>query len=233
MNTPPVIALEDVRRTYAMGDGVVHALAGVTTAFHAGQFWAVMGASGSGKSTLLNLLGCLDRPTAGRYWFDGEDVSLKDDDGLSEIRLRRIGFIFQSFNLIPQLSVQENIEMPLYYQGMVAEESAQRAAELAERVGLGDRLQHRPTELSGGQQQRVAIARALANTPRILLADEPTGNLDSHTGEQIMNFLQELNQQGVTIIMVTHEPHIAAYAGYQLHMRDGVIDRIENGADHA
>ncbi len=233
MSVPPVIALEEVRRTYVMGGSEVHALAGVSVAFDAGSFWAVMGASGSGKSTLLNVLGCLDRPTAGRYLFDGEDVSRKDDDGLSEIRLRRIGFIFQSFNLIPQLSVQENIEMPLYYQGLPVEESAAHAAELAGRVGLSDRLQHRPTELSGGQQQRVAIARALANNPRILLADEPTGNLDSQTGDQIMALLQELNEQGVTIIMVTHEPHIAACAGHRLHMRDGVVDRIEHGDDHA
>ncbi len=224
-----VISLQDVRRTYRMGTTDVHALAGVTVDFDYGDFWAIMGASGSGKSTMLNLLGCLDRPTSGQYQFEGQDVSQKDDDGLSEIRLQRIGFIFQSFNLIPQLSVRENIELPLYYQGISAVESAARAERLAERVGLQDRLHHRPAELSGGQQQRVAIARSLANDPRVLLADEPTGNLDSHTSEQIMRFLQELNQQGVTIIMVTHEADIAAFASARLHMRDGLIDNIDRG----
>lgn len=226
-DSQPVIELDNVRRVYRMGTEEVHALAGVTMAFSRGSFWAVMGASGSGKSTLLNLLGCLDRPTSGRYLFDGDDVSLKDDDGLSEIRLQRIGFIFQSFNLIPQLSVRENIELPLYYQGVDVRERTQQADRLAERVGLQDRLLHRPTELSGGQQQRVAIARALANNPRILLADEPTGNLDSHTSEQIMTFLQDLNTQGLTIIMVTHEADIAEFASARLHMQDGAIDRVE------
>lgn len=223
----PVIQLHDVHRTYTMGRERVHALAGVTVAFCPGDFWAIMGASGSGKSTLLNLLGCLDRPTSGQYLFEGDDVGSKDDDALSELRLRRIGFIFQSFHLIPQLSVRENIELPLYYQGLPMHESARRAEALAERVGLQDRLAHRPTELSGGQQQRVAIARALANQPRVLLADEPTGNLDSQTSTQIMEFLRELNQQGVTIVMVTHELDIAEYAQSRLHMRDGVVDRVE------
>ena len=225
----PVIHLEDVHRTYVMGRESVHALAGVTLSFFAGDFWAIMGASGSGKSTLLNLLGCLDRPSSGQYLFEDEDVGSKDDDGLSELRLRRIGFIFQSFHLIPQLSVRENIELPLYYQGLPAQESARQAEALAERVGLQDRLSHRPTELSGGQQQRVAIARALANQPRVLLADEPTGNLDSQTSAQIMEFLAELNQQGVTIVMVTHEDDIAEYAHARLHMRDGLVDRLEQG----
>lgn len=228
-----LISLRDVRRIYQMGDTAVHALDGVTVDFQRGEFWAILGASGSGKSTMLNLLGCLDRPTSGQYWFEGEDVALKDDDGLSAIRLQRIGFIFQSFNLIPQLTVQENIELPLYYQGMDQAHSAKRAADLAERVGLADRLRHRPVELSGGQQQRVAIARALANDPRILLADEPTGNLDSTTSGQIMAFLKDLNEQGVTIIMVTHEPDIAAYASRHMHMRDGLIDRIEGDPVHA
>jgi putative ABC transport system ATP-binding protein len=230
----PLIQLQEVRRTYRMGNTDVHALDGVSVSFAAGSFWAIMGASGSGKSTMLNLLGCLDRPTGGRYLFEGEDISTKDDDGLSAIRLRSIGFIFQSFNLIPQLTVRENIELPLYYQGLNTDESARRATALAEQVGLADRLQHRPTELSGGQQQRVAIARALANQPRILLADEPTGNLDSHTGQQIMRFLQTLNEEhGMTVIMVTHEADIAAYAGARLHMRDGRMDRIEGDAAHA
>jgi len=224
----PIIRLKDLRKVYTMGDNEVHALAGITAEFQRGEFWAIMGSSGSGKSTMLNLLGCLDRPTQGSYHLEGRDVSGLDDDALSNIRLKRIGFIFQSFNLITQMTVQENIELPLYYQGWDAKESRDRAAQLADRVGLGDRLGHRPTELSGGQQQRVAVARALANDPAILLADEPTGNLDSATGVQIMALLQELHESGVTIIMVTHEDDIAAHASHQMHMKDGLIDRIES-----
>jgi len=223
-----VIDLDEVHKHYRMGDQTVRALDGVSVGFETGSFWAIMGPSGSGKSTMLNLLGCLDRPTRGRYILDGTDVSRLDDDALSDIRLRRIGFIFQSFNLIQQLTVRENIELPLYYLGLPPERSAAKAAELAAMVGLETRLGHRPTELSGGQQQRVAVARALSNDPRILLADEPTGNLDSATGQQIMQLLEQLNQQGRTIIMVTHEPEIAAHAAHQLHMRDGRIDRIES-----
>jgi putative ABC transport system ATP-binding protein len=189
-----------------------------------------MGPSGSGKSTLLNLLGCLDRPTEGQYYLAGQDVGAMDDDSLSDLRLRELGFIFQSFNLIPQLTVQENIELPLYYLGWEAHRAAEKARELAETVGLGDRLLHRPTELSGGQQQRVAVARSLANDPKVLLADEPTGNLDSATGASIMELLTGLNRQGKTIILVTHEADIAAFASSQLHMRDGKVDRIEG--DH-
>lgn len=222
-----VVQIENVEKIYRMGDQDVHALAGVSIAFESGSFSAVMGPSGSGKSTMLNLLGCLDRPSAGRYILDGHDVSTLDDDELSAVRLRRLGFIFQSFNLIPQLTVQENIELPLYYLDWDAARSAERARELAGQVGLGDRLGHRPTELSGGQQQRVAVARALSNDPTIILADEPTGNLDSATGDQIMTMLAELNQQGKTIIMVTHEPEIAAFSSQQVHMRDGLIERIE------
>ncbi|MBN2137934.1 MAG: ABC transporter ATP-binding protein [Sedimentisphaerales bacterium] len=210
-----------------MGDQQVNALAGVSTTFSAGGFCAIMGPSGSGKSTMLNLLGCLDRATRGRYILEGTDVSTLDDDALSELRLRHLGFIFQSFNLIPQLTVQRNIELPLYYLGWDSESSAERAVELADKVGLAERLNHRPTELSGGQMQRVAIARALANDPRILLADEPTGNLDTATGEQILQLLAELNEQGKTIIMVTHEPDIAMLARTRLHMRDGLIETIE------
>lgn len=221
-----IIRMKDLRKTYVMGDNRVHALAGVNTEFCRGEFWAIMGSSGSGKSTMLNLLGCLDRPTSGVYELEGQDVSQMDDNALSNIRLKRIGFIFQSFNLIAQMTVQENIELPLYYQGWDADQSRERAAELADRVGLGTRLDHRPSQLSGGQQQRVAVARALANDPAILLADEPTGNLDSATGEQIMELLCELNQAGVTIIMVTHEDEIAAYASHQLIMKDGVIDQV-------
>jgi putative ABC transport system ATP-binding protein len=222
-----IIALDNVRKIYQMGSTQVHALAGVTIAFHPGDFWAIMGPSGSGKSTMLNILGCLDRVTSGTYILEGNDVSTMEDDALSEIRLRHLGFIFQSFNLIPQLTVRRNIELPLYYLGWDAERSAARAVELAGMVGLEGRLDHRPTELSGGQMQRVAIARALANDPRILLADEPTGNLDTATGEQILEILTELNRQGKTIMMVTHETHVAAHANHCLHMRDGRIESIE------
>ena len=223
-----VIELEDVHKIYEMGEQQVNALAGVSTSFSAGGFYAIMGPSGSGKSTMLNLLGCLDRPSRGRYSLEGTDVNTLDDDALSELRLRHLGFIFQSFNLIPQLTVQRNIELPLYYLGWEADRSAARAVELALKVGLEERLGHRPTELSGGQMQRVAIARALANDPRILLADEPTGNLDTATGEQILELLGELNEQGKTIIMVTHEPDIAKLAHRRLHMRDGLIESIED-----
>jgi putative ABC transport system ATP-binding protein len=188
-----------------------------------------MGPSGSGKSTLLNLLGCLDRPTSGKYDFHGRDVSTLDDNALSELRLRELGFIFQSFNLIPQLTVEENIELPLYYLGWEHARSSARARELAEVVGLAERLDHRPMELSGGQQQRVAIARALANDAPILLADEPTGNLDSTTGQQILDLLVKLNKNGKTVIMVTHEQDIAVYATGQIHMLDGLVGRVEGG----
>ncbi len=222
-----VAVLEAVTKVYQMGEAQVRALAGVTVAFERGGFYAIMGASGSGKSTMLNLLGCLDRPTSGRYLLEGQDVAVLDDNALSEFRLRHLGFIFQSFNLIPQLTVSENIELPLYYLDWDANESAARVEEMAARVGLADRLEHRPAELSGGEQQRVAIARALASDPSILLADEPTGNLDSATSKQIMALLSELNEQGKTVLMVTHEPDLAAYASRRLHMQDGLIDRIE------
>ncbi len=220
-----VIRLTNVSRRYVMGQESVDALADVSIAFERGSFWAVMGPSGSGKSTLLNVLGCLDRITAGSYLLGGEDVAKLSDDALSGIRLRRIGFVFQSFNLIPQLTVAKNIELPLYYLGVGARESERRASELAEKVGLSHRLKHRPMQLSGGQMQRVAIARALANDPEVLLADEPTGNLDSKTGREILALLTELNRQGKTIIMVTHETDVAAVAGRTLHMLDGRIDR--------
>jgi putative ABC transport system ATP-binding protein len=222
-----IIRLEDAHKIYQMGNQQVNALAGVNVSFTRGSFWAVMGPSGSGKSTMMNILGCLDRLTTGRYYFEGQDVSTLNDDLLSSMRLRHLGFIFQSFNLIPQLTVQRNIELPLYYLGWDAVASAARAKELAEKVDLSNRLNHRPAELSGGQMQRVAIARALANDPQILLADEPTGNLDSSTGNQIMKLLTELNREGKTIFMVTHEPDIAAFAHKRLHMKDGIIDRIE------
>jgi putative ABC transport system ATP-binding protein len=225
-----IVRLENAKKIYQMGVEQVHALAGVNIAFTKGSFWAIMGPSGSGKSTMMNVLGCLDRLTSGSYFLDSQDVSQLEDDSLSDFRLRYLGFVFQSFNLIPQLTVQRNIELPLYYLGWDADRSAERARELAGEVGLADRLNHRPTELSGGQMQRVAIARALANDPQIIFADEPTGNLDSATGVQIMQLLTKLNEQGKTIIMVTHEPDIAAYAGHRLHMMDGVIDRIESAA---
>jgi putative ABC transport system ATP-binding protein len=222
-----LVRLEDVRKIYRMGATLVSALDGVTLSFREGDFLAIMGPSGSGKSTMLNLLGCLDRPTSGLYFLKGHNVAEMDDNRLSELRLRELGFIFQSFNLIPQLTVRENIELPLYYLGWEAEASHDRAIELAELVGLGDRLRHRPTELSGGQQQRVAIARSLVNDPAIILADEPTGNLDSVTGQQIMELLVDLNRGGKTIVMVTHEPDVAAFASHRLHMLDGRIERIE------
>ncbi len=222
-----VIKLEDAYKIYPMGTEEVRALNGVDIAFKKGSFWAIMGQSGSGKSTMMNILGCLDRLTKGRYLLEGEDVSQLDDDSLSEFRLRHLGFIFQSFNLVSQLTVQRNIEMPLYYLGWDSAESAERSRELAKNVGLGARLDHKPAQLSGGQMQRVAIARALANDPQILLADEPTGNLDSATGDQIIEMLKELNRNGKTIIMVTHEPDIAKNAKNILYMKDGVIERIE------
>ena len=225
-----IVRLESVSKVYHMGTQNVNALVDVSLTFKEGCFTAIMGPSGSGKSTMLNLLGCLDRPTRGKYFLGGRDVSGLNDNELSAIRLRRLGFIFQSFNLIPQLTVAENIEMPLYYLGWDADDSRTRAEELAEMVGLGERLEHRPTELSGGQQQRVAVARALANDPAVILADEPTGNLDSATGAQIMELMAELNRKGKTIIMVTHETHIAAYTRRRVHMLDGRIESIEEAA---
>ena len=225
-----LVRLVDVTKVYELGATEVRALAGVTVSFDAGSFWAIMGPSGSGKSIMLNLLGCLDRPTSGRYVLAGNDVADLTDNALSEIRLRHLGFIFQSFNLIPQLTVRENIELPLYYLAWDPHESAEQAENTAARVGLADRLNHRPAELSGGEQQRVAIARALAANPAMLLADEPTGNLDSATSKQIMGLLVDLNAQGKTVIMVTHEPELARYASHRLHMRDGLIDSIEESS---
>ena len=224
---PPAIRLEEVTKTYRIGTVEVPALAGVSLTFARGSFSAIMGPSGSGKSTLLNLLGCLDRPSTGRYYLDGEDVAGLDDDELSARRLLHLGFVFQSFNLIPQLTVQENIELPMYYLHKEAEVSASRARELAELVGLADRLRHRPAELSGGQCQRVAIARALANDPSVILADEPTGNLDSRTGDQIMTLLCDLHRSGRTLIMVTHEQRVAMHAERQLWLKDGLLERVQ------
>ncbi|MCS7015620.1 MAG: ABC transporter ATP-binding protein [Gemmatales bacterium] len=209
---------------YQMESVTVPALRGVTLTFDRGDFIALMGPSGSGKSTLLNILGCLDRPTSGQYILAGHDVSRLSDDELSEIRGRYLGFIFQSYNLIPQYTVVENIEVPLLYQGRLNAETRRRCIALARMVGLGERLDHRPTQLSGGQQQRVAIARALVNDPEIILADEPTGNLDSKTSEEIMQLLCALNDAGRTIIMVTHENDIAAWARRVVRLRDGLVE---------
>jgi putative ABC transport system ATP-binding protein len=218
-----VVRVVDLKKDYLLGSVVVPALRGVNLEFEEGEMAAIMGPSGSGKSTLLHLLGCLDRPTSGSYYLAGRNVANLDDDELSEIRSRYIGFVFQSYNLIPQLTAFENIELPLYYQGAITPESKERVRELARLVGLEDRLHHRPTQLSGGQQQRLAIARALANDPYIILADEPTGNLDSASSEEIMALLVRLNEMGKTIILVTHEPDVAAYAKRIVRMRDGLI----------
>lgn len=226
-----LVHLDGVERHYTMGDNIVRALDGVDLQIRRGEYWAIMGRSGSGKSTLLNLLGCLDRPTGGRYLLGGTSVGELDDDAISEIRGERIGFIFQSFNLIPQLTVLENLEVPLFYQGGDPSVARERAVVLASRVGLEDRLDHRPLELSGGQQQRVAIARSLMNDPLILLADEATGNLDSKTEQDILALLDELHAEGKTIIMVTHGESVANRARRVLYLRDGQVEKIvENQA---
>ena len=214
--------LVDLAKSYRMGaDLVVEALRGVSLRIEEGDYLAIMGASGSGKSTLLNLLGCLDRPTSGRYLLGGEDVSQLSDGELSEVRGRRIGFVFQSFNLIPQLSALDNIEVPLFYQGMHRRDRRRRATALAEQVGLGQRARHKPMELSGGEQQRVAIARALANDPLIILADEPTGNLDSKTGRDILTIFDDLAARGRTLIVVTHDENIARRTHRTVRLADG------------
>lgn len=223
MNPAPAVEFEDLTKVYDMGAEKVHALRGVSASFAEGSFWAVMGASGSGKSTLLSILGCLDRPTSGTCRIAGTDVSRLDDDALSDMRLRHLGFVFQSFNLVPQLTVAENIALPLYYQGVPEKESEERAAEFAQVVGLETRLRHRPSQLSGGQQQRAAIARALVSDPTVILADEPTGNLDTATSVETMEIFAKLHGRGKTIVMVTHEPDIAAWAEHRLVMRDGEI----------
>jgi putative ABC transport system ATP-binding protein len=218
-----IIDLTDAYRTYDLGRVQVHALAGASIRVDEGEFVAIIGPSGSGKSTLMNILGCLDRPTAGTYVLDGTPVEELDDDGLAEVRSRMIGFVFQSYNLLPRTSALENVATPLLYQGVSKKERLERARASLERMGLGDRLDHEPSELSGGQQQRVAIARALVTNPRLILADEPTGNLDSHTGEEVLQLFHDLNDQGVTIVLITHDADVAVRATRQIHVRDGRI----------
>jgi putative ABC transport system ATP-binding protein len=226
--TPDIVILTHrLTREYVMGAEVVHALRGVDIQIRKNEYVACMGPSGSGKSTLMNLIGCLDTPTAGEYWLNSQKVSDLTDDELARIRNKEIGFVFQTFNLLPRADSLHNVELPLIYAGLGAKERRQRAARALERVGLGDRMDHRPNELSGGQRQRVAIARALVNEPSILLADEPTGNLDSATGNEIMALFQELHDAGQTIVLVTHEHDIAAHARRQIHLLDGKIERDE------
>jgi putative ABC transport system ATP-binding protein len=218
-----VILTHKLRREYDMGGEIVRALQGVSLQIKQNEYVAVMGPSGSGKSTLMNLIGCLDTPTSGEYWLNGQQVSELDDDALARIRNKEIGFVFQTFNLLPRATALHNVELPLIYAGLGARDRRARAAQALDRVGLADRMEHRPNELSGGQRQRVAIARALVNQPSILLADEPTGNLDSTTSAEIMNVFQTLHRQGQTIVMVTHEHDIAAHAARVVTLRDGVI----------
>ncbi|MGL6075558.1 MAG: ABC transporter ATP-binding protein [Fimbriiglobus sp.] len=221
----PLVEVRNLVKDYHMGDVTVNVLRGLNLGFDEGDFVALMGPSGSGKSTLMNILGCLDRPTSGQYYLRDQDVSRMSDDALSEVRCTYLGFIFQAYNLLPQYTVVENIELPLVYQGIKLDETTtERCISLATMVGLGERLDHRPLQLSGGQQQRVAIARSLVNDPQLILADEPTGNLDSRTSDEIMTMLQTLNRQGKTIIMVTHENDIAAWARRVVRLRDGRVE---------
>jgi len=219
-----VIKTEELAKVYEMGAEQVHALRGIDVEIHKGEYVAIMGPSGSGKSTLMNLIGCLDSPSSGKYWLAGRLVSDLDDDELAYIRNKEIGFVFQTFNLLPRATALHNVELPLIYNGTPAEERLERAKKALERVDLMDRMHHKPNELSGGQRQRVAVARALVNSPSIVLADEPTGNLDSKTGDEIMALFENLYRQGNTIILVTHENDIAQHAHRIIHIRDGKID---------
>jgi putative ABC transport system ATP-binding protein len=226
---PVVIDIENITKDYVMGEEIVRALRGVSLQIHHNEYIAIMGPSGSGKSTLMNMLGCLDTPTSGRYEFNGQTVAEMDDDQLAAIRNREIGFVFQTFNLLPRSTSLRNVELPLIYAGIDPETREERATQTLFDVGLGDRIHHKPNELSGGQRQRVAIARALVNNPSIILADEPTGNLDSKTGEEIMALFENLYQRGNTIILVTHERDIARHARRTVHLRDGIIESDEVG----
>ena len=226
-----MIRLEDIWRTFVMGDQSLHALEAVTETISAAEHVAIIGPSGSGKSTLLNLLGCLDKPTRGQYFFDDRAIEALESDELAQLRLNEIGFVFQSFHLVPRLDAAANIELPMTLAGISRNERSERAREALESVGLGDRAKHRPAELSGGQKQRVAIARAVSMQPRLLLADEPTGNLDTHSGEQILDMLQELNRKGITLAVVTHDPEVARRADRVLEMRDGEIVRRISAAE--
>lgn len=227
----PLIRLDQITKVYRMGDVAVSALADVSLTISRGEFTAIMGASGSGKSTLMNVIGFLDRPTSGRYLLSGHPVSRLDRNDLAEVRNRLLGFVFQSFNLLPRAGALENVELPMLYGGIPAGERRRRAVRALTRVGLADRLQHRPSQLSGGQQQRVAIARAIVMNPRLILADEPTGNLDSRASAEIMTLFQELSRSGITIVLVTHERDIAEYASRVLVMRDGrvISDQQQTG----
>ncbi len=226
-----VIEIEGVTKLYKMGSETIHALLGVALKIHRNEYLAIMGPSGSGKSTLMNMLGCLDTPTAGRYEFNGKHVAMMSDDELAEIRNREIGFVFQTFNLLPRSTALANVELPLIYAGYSAHERRARAIEALENVGLGNRMHHKPNELSGGQRQRVAIARALVNRPSIILADEPTGNLDSRTGVEIMELFEQLYEQGNTMIVVTHEEDIARHARRIVRLRDGLIESDRPASD--
>lgn len=223
----PVIKISDVYKTYVMGDNIVNALDGVNLEVEKGEFLSIMGPSGSGKSTLMNILGCLDRPTSGSYMLDGREVSEYTDDELAITRNKKIGFVFQSFNLLPRMSSLHNVALPMVYAGATEEERMRSAQQALEKVGLGERVDHKPNELSGGQRQRVAIARALVNNPAIIMADEPTGNLDTKSGNDIMAMFRDLNNEGRTVILVTHEPEIAEQAKRTVHVRDGVIVKDE------
>ena len=224
MNPSALISLEAIRKSYSLGGNVVHALREIDLKIEKGEYTALMGPSGSGKSTLMNIIGCLDSPSQGQYWLNGKEVSRMNDVDLSQVRNQEIGFVFQTFNLLNRLSALDNVALPLVYAGMKSKERLARAEAVLEQVGLKDRMHHRPNELSGGQRQRVAVARALVNNPSLLLADEPTGNLDTKTSHEIMALFEEIHQQGNTIVLVTHEEDIAAHAKRIVRLRDGLIE---------